>query len=160
MQRRLSPKRKEAEMSGNKYGLFFGVLVLVSASNVASVNAETSGQQGVGEVARAQFTTAIEEREPVDNVVLLSSEVDQVYFFTDLRQLEGQTVTHRWEYNGKVEAEVNFQVTSDRWRAFSSKNLDPGKLGPWTVVVVDERGWPIKAALFEYVDGPTKLFGE
>lgn len=134
--------------------------MLVGLINIGVINADTDDHQGRGEVARAQFTTAIEEREPVDNVVLLSSEVDQIYFFSDLRQLKGQTVTHRWEYNGKVEAEVRFQVTSDRWRAYSSKNLDPDKLGPWTVVVVDERGWPLKAALFEYVEGSTKLFGE
>ena len=133
-------------------GLFMLGFQMVTANKALAVDGPL--------VARAQFTTAVEEREPVDNVVILSAENEKVYFFSDLRNLGGQLVKHRWEYNGKVEAEVEFEVGGDRWRVFSSKMLDPAKLGEWTVVVVDSKGWPLRAVLFEYADGPTKLHEE
>lgn len=105
-----------------------------------------------GSVARTAFTSAIVDREPVDNLVRVPNSVDRIYFFSDLRKLEGEIVTHRWEYEGKVMAEVKFRVGSGpRWRVYSSKNLLPEWTGKWTVVVLDETGWPLKASMFEYV---------
>ena len=63
-------------------------------------------------VARASFTTAIQDREPADQVGQLTNDTGVVYFFTELRGLEGQTVTHRWEHGGEVRAEVSFNVGS------------------------------------------------
>jgi len=106
-----------------------------------------------GSVARTAFTTVIEDREPVDNLVRVPNSIDRIYFFSDLRGLDGEIVTHRWEYNGQVMAEVKFRVGSGpRWRVYSSKNLLPEWTGKWTVVVLDESGWPLKASMFEYFD--------
>ena len=103
------------------------------------------------EVARAQFTTQIKEnREPADEVVLLGNSVKEVYYFTDLRNLSGKTIKHRWEYNGDVVAEFPIRVTGPRARVFSKMSLD-GKLGKWTALVVDHRGWVLKATQFESV---------
>ena len=74
-------------------------------------------------VARAQFATAISNREPVDDVVLLASPVNKVYFFTDLRHLQERTVTHRWKFNGRVVSIVPFDVKGPRWRVFSKANV-------------------------------------
>lgn len=137
----------------NKLSVCLLVLVLLLSGAAKGLAEENKPY-----VARAQFTTAMEEREPVDNVVILSSENQKIYFFTDLRNLSGQQVRHRWEYNGNVEAEVEFQVEGDRWRTYSSKTMDPNKLGEWTVLVIDQEGWPLKAVVFEYATGPTKLF--
>lgn len=114
-----------------------------------------------GRVARAIFTSAIVDREPVDNLSTVSGDTQRVFFFSDLRELAGQIVTHRWEYNGKVMAEVMFKVGNGaRWRVYSSKNLLPEWTGQWTVVVSNENGWPIKASMFEYsaekMDKPTE----
>ncbi|MEW8239177.1 MAG: hypothetical protein AB2727_13375, partial [Candidatus Thiodiazotropha taylori] len=53
-------------------------------------------------VARAVFTTAVINREPVDQVVSLDENATEVSFFTDLRNLQGRTVIHRWEFEGEV----------------------------------------------------------
>lgn len=104
-----------------------------------------------GHVARAIFTTAIADREPVDQIETLPSSVDRVFFFTDLRELAGQIVTHRWEYAGEVMAEVTFKVGSGaRWRVYSSKNLLPDWTGIWTVVVSNQEGQPLQTSTFEY----------
>ena len=34
---------------------------------------------------------------------------------------------------------------------FQVIKVKPGMLGKWTVVVTDERGWPLKAVIFHYV---------
>jgi hypothetical protein len=46
-------------------------------------------------VARAQFTTDVVDHEPVDRVVSVDESQHSIYFFTDLRHLQGRTVTHR-----------------------------------------------------------------
>ncbi len=86
-------------------------------------------------VARAQLTSNVVNREPVDS---LSSPVkaagrDALYFFTDIRDLGGRTVTHRWEYDGNVVASIPFQIGGDRWRVYSRKSIAPGQTGSWTV---------------------------
>ena len=64
--------------------------------------------------------------------------------------MAGQTVTHRWEHDGKVMAEVPFTVNGARWRVFSSKNLDESWLGEWKVSVVDEAGGTLAVNTFTY----------
>ncbi len=104
-----------------------------------------------GEVTRAQFTTAIDAREPVDDLSEASAaNTNKVYFFTELRGLEGQSVTHRWTYNGNTLAEVSFTPGSARWRVWSSKELLPEWIGSWTVAVVDAGGNVLAENSFEY----------
>ncbi len=91
-------------------------------------------------IVRAVFTTAVADREPADQITSLKNDVQQVYFYTELKDLEGQTVTHKWEYAGEVKAEVRFDVKAPRWRVWSSKKLDPSWTGEWTVSVVDGSG--------------------
>lgn len=102
------------------------------------------------DVARAGFTTEIIAREPADQIVILREPANEVYYFTDLRNMEGRTITHQWEFDGKVVSEVAFDVAGPRWRVHSKKALDASMLGTWTVIVRDESGWPLHATLFEY----------
>lgn len=119
-------------------------LLLVSLAPFQIANA--------GEVARAQFTSGIEQREPVDEVTILSNNVNKIYFFSELRDLQGQTVTHRWSFAGKVMAEISFNVGGPRWRVNSSKALLPGWVGDWTVSVVDGSGEIVSDYSFQYVE--------
>lgn len=105
-----------------------------------------------GEVARAQFTSGIDQREPVDEVTILSNNINKIYFFSELRDLQGETVTHRWSFAGKVMAEVSFNVGGPRWRVNSSKALLPGWIGDWTVSVVDGSGEIVADYRFQYVE--------
>lgn len=93
-----------------------------------------------GEVVRALFTSAVQGREPVDNVLTLGANESHVYCFTELRGFAGQRVTHRWEYEGEVMAEVVFDVGGWRWRVWSRKNLLPQWRGQWRVSILDENG--------------------
>lgn len=103
-----------------------------------------------GSVARAAFTTRIENREPVDRVLVLNPPATEIYFFTDLRNLEGHTVTHRWEYQGRAVSNVPFVIGGNRWRVFSKKVFPPDSFGEWSVTVLDDNGWPLYVELFRY----------
>jgi hypothetical protein len=103
-----------------------------------------------GSVARAQFTRAIRDREPTDNITALDTTEKNVYFFTELKDFDGQTVTHRWEWNGKPVHELAFNVGGVRWRVYSSVNLIPERTGTWKVTVVDSSGGTLSAATFNY----------
>jgi hypothetical protein len=103
-----------------------------------------------GSVARATFTSAVVDREPQDSLESLGNDHREVAFFSELRGLEGQTVTHRWEHAGEVAAEVPIEVGGQRWRAYSTKRLDPSETGEWTVSVVDASGRVLETDSFEY----------
>lgn len=107
-----------------------------------------------GRVARAAFTTAVVDREPTATVDRLTTDSGEVLFFTELVGLNGQTVAHRWEFQGEVVAEVEFDVGGPRWRVHSSKQLQPGWTGRWTVHVVDGAGRVLHSAAFDYVPAP------
>ena len=107
-------------------------------------------------VSRAIFTTAIEDREPIDQVLILSNRYNNIYFFSDLRHMENQKVIHRWEYEGKVVTSKIFKVSGPRWRVYSKLKLPANKTGTWRVVVTTEHGLPLKAAIFKYVAGSEK----
>ena len=99
-------------------------------------NSATKG----GLLKRAQFTHRVEQYEPLDDIDTITREAGKMYFFTELLNLKDRTVKHRWEYKGKVMAEVVIQVTSPQFRVHSSKNIPADALGQWSVVVTDESG--------------------
>ena len=109
-----------------------------------------------GSVARAQFTDAVVDREPTNQIRTLTNDQEQIYFYTDLRDMAGQRVVHRWEYNGTVFAEVPFDVGGDRWRVWSSKNFVPEWVGTWTVSVVDTAGDVLATRTLNYTGAMDK----
>jgi Protein of unknown function (DUF2914) len=106
--------------------------------------------KSTGTVARAQFTSAIQDREPVDKVSNLLNDKNRVYFFSEIKDAPNQKITHRWEHDGKVVSETSFDVGGSRWRVYSNKTLDPQQTGEWKVSVVDEAGSTLGASTFTY----------
>jgi hypothetical protein len=161
-------KKQRRRVATFLLSLFMIIPGLTSAEETTSETVDAPSAEGIvdnppvtvtdtekpkGKVARAIFTSTIVDREPVDNLTTVSTDTPRVFFFSDLRGLAGQIVTHRWEYNNEVMAEVTFKVGNGaRWRVYSSKNLLPEWTGKWTVVVSDESGRPLKTSVFEYTD--------
>lgn len=113
-----------------------------------------AGPSAEAYVALAQFTTQIEDREPIDAISFLDDRSSEIIFFTDLRGFRGHTLSHRWEYRGEVMAEVPISVDHDRWRAWSSKQLLPVWTGDWTVSVINSEGEVIASETFNYSERP------
>jgi len=113
----------------------------------------TEGPEASAPAARSaltQFTTAVENREPIDQITFVENDVRKIFFFSELRSLTGTTVSHRWIYDGKTQANVEFKVEGPRWRVWSSKELEPEWLGDWTVEVLTDDGETIASETFTY----------
>jgi len=103
-----------------------------------------------GRVTRAQFTGAVKNLEPLDSLMTLSNDQTRIVYFTEIQDMAGQTVIHRWEYNGKVMAEIPFKVGAVHWRVYSTKTLDPSWVGEWKASVVDAAGGSLSVNTFTY----------
>ena len=111
---------------------------MAAPSAATEMAAEEQSGFSRGSVVRSIFTTAVDNREPVDDINKLSAdEANRVFYYTELRDMAGQKAKHRWEYNGEVMAEVEFNVKGPRWRVWSSKSFVPGWAGDWKVTVLN-----------------------
>ena len=109
-----------------------------------------AGSALAGSVSRGQFTTDVIDREPIDQVETLSTDRREIKYFTELTDLEGQSVTHQWVYGDTVMFERSFEVGGPRWRVWTSKSLQPGWTGIWSVHTLDGERNKILTQTFEY----------
>ena len=91
------------------------------------------------QVSRAQFTTGLSNREPINNITQVNAG-QTVYYFTELMGLQGHTVTHKWQRDGAFQLGLQFPVGAERWRVHSSKTIAPNLTGTWTVSVQNDDG--------------------
>ncbi len=115
-------------------------------------DATVSDEEIAAAVGRSAFAMEIVDREPVDSVIEVTNDQTKIFYFTELLNLDGTTVTHRWSYDGNVIAEIPFEVGGSRWRVYSSKTLDPAWLGDWTVTVLDQDGQVLAEQALAYTD--------
>ncbi len=101
-------------------------------------------------VVRAVITTEVVDREPVNDLQNLQISDERAYFFTELRGMSEQSITHRWIYDGAVTAEIDFHIGGPRWRVWSSKGIAVQQRGQWLVEVVDGMGNVIHQKTFDY----------
>jgi hypothetical protein len=117
--------------------------------------APSSESPGSFNIVRAQLTNNVKNREPVDlikgTVSAEGQSLKRLYYFTEFRNMKGQTLSHRWIHEGKTVAEINFNVRGNRWRVYSSKYLTPSMAGHWQVLLVDAGGEPLKTERFSFI---------
>lgn len=91
-------------------------------------------------LTRAQLTSGMRGREPINklaSVIDASSQGKRLYYFTELKNMRGATVSHNWLREGVVMLSVKFKVGSNRWRIFSNSYLRPKLAGRWRVETID-----------------------
>ncbi len=95
-------------------------------------------------VTRALLAANIAEREPValidTNRPLQLGTPTALFYFTELRDLNGRRVVHRWYHNGTMVKERAIDVGAIRWRTWSRHVLDDLSGGDWKVELVDSQG--------------------
>lgn len=101
-------------------------------------------------ISEAVFAKDVKERTPVEIITEADQSLGKIYFFTNIRNLSGDRITHRWVYKDKVKAEVSFDIKGDRWRVWSSKNLWHTWTGTWRVDVVNAQGEVLLSNTFNY----------
>ena len=102
-------------------------------------------------IGRAQFTTEVQEREPVDEIEQVPAGAERVVFFTELRGLEGREVIHKWTLNGHPGVVREMNVGGPRWRAWSIHPVTEELEGTFQVEVLDDTGashgtWTVELA--------------
>ena len=103
-------------------------------------------------ISNAEFATEIVDREPFNIVGEMDNSLGKIYFFTNIRNLQGTSVKHRWIYNNKVMADVIFNINGPRWRVWSSKNLWHTWTGKWIVEVVTSENEVLYKKEFNYIE--------
>ncbi len=109
----------------------------------------SSALQAAG-VERGQFTTDVVDREPVDQIYTLTSDNLQVKFFTEIVDMQGQSVTHQWVFNDETMFEKTFDIGGPRWRIWTSKNLQASWTGQWTVNILDGERNVLNSYILDY----------
>ncbi|MGH8415434.1 MAG: DUF2914 domain-containing protein [Gammaproteobacteria bacterium] len=125
-----------------------------AANAMPAAPAATAAAAATASLGQAQFTTAVNNREPADDISTLDDSHNQVFFFSVLKGAAGQTITHRWVFDGKTMAEVKFEPKANHWRVWSNKTLLPSQTGTWTVDVVDGNGNVLGSKTFDYTKAP------
>ncbi|SMM97735.1 conserved protein of unknown function [uncultured Candidatus Thioglobus sp.] len=119
------------------------LLLLLLSSNVFAVWPHSN-------ISQAVFALDVVDRAPQNIVSEIDNNIKKIFFYTNLRNLKGQTITHRWFYNGKKMAEVIFHPRGNRWRVYSSKNLWHTWTGQWKVEVVNQNQKILLTKTFRY----------
>jgi hypothetical protein len=109
------------------------------------------------EITMAMFTTRIKKRYPSDEITMLDNPHQAVSFFSELKQMAGKEITHKWFYEGELKFEASFKVRADEWRIWSTQLLPEDLAGQWQVEVVDEDGEVLEIRKLDYVPGGVQL---
>jgi len=105
-------------------------------------------------LSQAQFTTRVNNRVPVDNITKLSTNYKRVYFFTDVRDCNKCKIEHQWWYRGIKIGTIEGKTTGNRYRWWTSKNLNADFIGDITVKVIVD-GNEVHTKTFTYYN-PTQ----
>lgn len=104
------------------------ILILLVAFTFTTLRADDN-------VFRAQFTTQVSDKEPVDNLSELENSFTSVFFFTDIRDCVNCKIEHSWYLNNKHVTTVKGKAKYKRYRWWSRKTLTDDMIGTWTVKV-------------------------
>ena len=107
-------------------------------------------------ISQAVFAKSVENRTPIEIVTEADDSLGKIYFFTNIRDLTGDTIIHRWIYKDKVKAEISFNIKGKRWRVWSSKNLWHTGTGQWKVEVINQQNELLLTKIFEFRTVPLK----
>lgn len=99
------------------------VILFASLLTPLLATAQTEFQPACPTLARASFTTGVENREPINTVNQVPANIDELLFYTEVHNGSNQTLYHHWTLNGEPFVDVTLEIGSDFWRTWSSKTL-------------------------------------
>ncbi|WP_157833760.1 DUF2914 domain-containing protein [Hydrogenovibrio kuenenii] len=102
-------------------------------------------------ISRAKLTNTIIDKEPGSLFAeTVPKYVRKIYFFSQIQNAKGQTLYHRWLYNGQIMATIPLTVRSNNFRTWSSKRLSSAWSGDWAVEILNSQKQPIFRLNFKY----------
>lgn len=116
-----------------------------AAADAASADGGRSDRVVDGsKVSRALLAREVASREPISAIdvaqPLTLSEPTPLFYFTELRDMSGSHLSHRWYHNGAMVKERDINVGAIRWRTWSRHVLDGLSGGDWRVELVTADG--------------------
>jgi hypothetical protein len=87
-------------------------------------------------IKRAQFTTSVQQREPVDNINKIETSYRTLTFFSEIVNCKGCKVYHQWWFQGEKKYEKKGSISSNRYRWWTKKRVQASNPGTWTVKVL------------------------
>ena len=63
--------------------------------------------------------------------------IPQLALYSEVKGLNGQSIEHRWYYEGKLMTRIKLPVKLDYWRTYSRKEFDASQKGEWRVEILD-----------------------
>jgi hypothetical protein len=92
-------------------------------------------------VDEAVICKAVVDRAPADQGEMFPADVGQLYCYCKISgAAEATTITHVWKKGETEMAAVELDVGATPWRTWSSKTIDPGWTGAWSVEIKDAQG--------------------
>lgn len=117
----------------------FTVCMLLTVSDVYALKVDD-----------AVVTTAVVDREPIDQVEVFPRQNGTLYCFTRVVGADGETaVYHLWYYGEELMSRVELPVKSPSWRTWSAKELLEDWPGAWRIEIQDAKGNLIEELSFE-----------
>lgn len=106
-------------------------------------------------VLRSQLALGMWETEPFGNVPLPvkvnSTEATGLFYFTEIAGLQGQSVYHVWQHDGKTIFQQKKYIASKRIKTYTSKLFTMASIGTWTVSLTDSEFKPLHTIQFNVV---------
>ena len=102
------------------------------------------------DVADAVITTAMVDREPVDEVEVFTGQNSTLYCFSRITGANvPTTVYHLWYHGGQLMSRVELPVNSPDWRTWSAKGFLDTWQGEWRVEIQDADGKVLRHVNFQ-----------
>ncbi len=115
------------------------ISILLSAGHVLAL-----------EVGEAVITTAVVDREPVDEVDVFPRQGGTLYCFTRITGADvPTTVYHLWYHGEQLMSRVELPVNSPDWRTWSAKGFLDAWQGEWRVEIQDAEDKVLRQVNFQ-----------
>ncbi len=124
-------------------------ITLFAMLHAAPATAQNASRNA-GSVSSGTFTSNVVNGVPDDYRQAFDTSTRNIYYVSEVLDLQGQKVIHRWKLEGKVMQEVPISVERARQSVWSKSVMQPDWTGDWTVEVVNGRGKVIKIDNFAY----------
>ena len=103
-------------------------------------------------VESAKIASGVQSLNPVGVGDRFSKDIGRLYLWSRIINGANTTISHIWYYKRSKIAEVKLDISSNRFRTYSSKGISPSLVGDWRVDIVDETGVVLESLNFVVTD--------
>ena len=126
-----------------------------SNNKITKRSREYSETTNKTKISRALLTTALINREPVDNIisfVKVSRQKDtKINYFTEIMDMNGKVLYHQWLWENQMEFNKKVNIKGARWRVSTKKYIPFSKPGAWIARLVTEEDDILNEIKFEVI---------